>query len=236
MSVGYSASPLHRISYLEPIESAQAKPPPSSYPIIAGVWDGRPTEIRSPSITDIVRWRDKVGEKYQSQLGEDLLWDEDSAFEQSEDMATSADMFLRYTAAVLDQHGPAGSRFLVGMNRPPDSMLDAAFSEANRKGFAGRFPQLSLGAKYWFPFNRHLIIEEPNWRGNIERYGSLFQLRNEVDEIRAFVAEINPGATAWTAEKTTPDDILSAAWQASDTVSRLCAGAVAQNVPLWTTG
>jgi hypothetical protein len=242
MGVGYAASPLHRISYLEPIEGAQAQPPPSDTVMAAlletgVVWDGRPTEFRSPSITDIIRWRNRLAEKYQSQPGEELLWDEASASEKSEDPATSADMFPRYTAAVLDQHGSVEVRSLVGMTRPPGSVLNAAFSEAERKGFTGGFPQLLLGAKYWFPFRRHLIIEEPNWRGNVERYGSLFQLSDELDEIRTFIADVNPSATVWTADKIAPrHDILAAAWQASDTVSRLCAIAVAQRLPLWTTG
>src|SRR5882762_1375410 len=32
------------------------------------------------------------------------------------------------------------------------------------------------GRNLWLPFKRHLIIEEPNWEGKVERYGSAFRL------------------------------------------------------------
>jgi len=241
MGVGYSASPLHRISYLEPVEGAKEQPPPAYMVQIlkatGGVWDGRPTEFRSPMISDIVRWRTALNDKYRIQLGEELTWDEGSDFEKSEDAATSADMLLRYAAAILDQQGRTAVRALAGTTRPPYPVLDAIFAEAGRRGFGGQFPQLLLGAKYWLPYKRHLIMEEPNWRGNAERYGSLFQLSDEVAKVRDCIADVDPRAMVWTADKDTPKhDVIAAAWQASDTVSRLCAAAVARHLPLWTTG
>ena len=242
MGVGYSASPLHRISYLEPVEDVKAETPPfdpiSSFLLKTGaVWDGKPQVFRSPTIADVVRWRTRVSDKYRDQLDEVLFWDENSTFETSEDVATSADMLLRYTAAVLDLRGAVGVRLLVGTAKPAYSVLDAVFAGAERRGFGGRFPQLLLGATCWLPFKRHLIIEEPDWRGDVGRYGSLFRLSDELAEVRGFIADADPGATAWVADKGTPqDDVLAAAWQASDTVSRLCGVAVGQCLPLWTTG
>ena len=243
MGVGYSASALHWISYLEPIAGAKEQQPPSD-PVTTTllkmrgtVWDGRPREFRSPSVGSIIQWRTELAAKYQTQLEEDLLWDEQSSFEESEDVATSADMLLRYVAAVLDQHGAAAPRILPGTVQPSHSELEQVFAEANRRGFGGRFPQLMLGARYWLPFQRHLMIEEPNWFGSVERYGSLFRLADEIDDVRTFIAAADPSATKWTANRVTaPEDILSAAWQASDTVSRLAAVAAARHVPLWTTG
>jgi hypothetical protein len=204
---------------------------------IGGVWDGRHTEFRSPTILDIVRWRNALNDKYRVQLGEDLTWDEGSGFEKSEDAATSADMLLRYAAAILDQQGRTALRALAGAPQPPYPVLNAVFAEAARRGFGGRFPQLLLGAKYWLPYKRHLIMEEPNWRGNVERYGSLFQLSDEIKEVRDSIADADRSAAVWTADKHTPKhDVIAAAWQASDTVSRLCAAALAQHLPLWTTG
>lgn len=193
--------------------------------------------VRSPPAAVIVAWRDRLSDKYAHQLGEQLLWDENSEFDRSEDVAASADVSLRYTAAILDQRGPAGARFLAGASEPSGEVLNAAFSDAERWGFAGRFPQLLRGARYWLPFRRHLIIEEPNWRGNLGRYGALFQLRDELAAVRTIILETDPAAARWTVENMTPPpDVLAAAWQASDTISRLCAAAIDRHIPLWTAG
>ena len=195
-------------------------------------------QFRSTPKTDILAWRDRIATKYRSQLGEDFSWNEDSVFEQSEDAATSADMLLRYVAAVLDQRGQSAVRRLVNTGKPAVKEIDRVFAEAMRRGFGGHFPQLLLGARYWFPFQRHLIIEEPDWLGNLERYGSTFRLMDELQAVRTSISDADTGATAWTANRpTTPEnDVLAAAWQASDTVSRLCTHAISQRLPLWTTG
>ena len=245
MGVGYAASPLHRISSLD----TTSEP---GRPAVRGedpFWDmildrgGKvvvhegPMRFRSPPKADILVWRERLARKYRDQLGEDLSWNEDSEFEQSEDAATGADMLLRYVAAVLDQLGEAAVRDLAGTARPSTATVAPVFAEADRRGFGGRFPQLLLGARYWLPFQRHLIIEEPNWQGDMERYGSLLRLVDEVREVRSAIAAADPAATAWTADRATPqDDTLAAAWQASDTVSRLCAVAIARRLPVWTTG
>jgi hypothetical protein len=145
---------------------------------------------------------DRFVREYRSQLGAEILWDEHSTFEASEDVGTGADVPLRHTAAVLDQRGPANARFLAGTARPASTVLSTVLSEAERRGF-----------------------------------GSLFHLINDLKEIRTFIADVDPSATAWTAEKEPPqDDLVAAAWQASGTISRLCAVALAHHLPLWTTG
>jgi hypothetical protein len=239
MAVGYHASPLHRIRDLEAIEAAggSPQPPGTSYGLGTNpraTWDGRPTRYRSAGIDDIVRWRSALTEKYRGQLSEKLRWDESSDFEQSGDVADSEDVSLRYAAAVLDQHGPAPFRALSGQTKPSSPTLDAAFAEASRRGFSGRFPQLLLRARYWLPYERDLIMEEPNWRGEIERYGSLFRLSDELAEIRAGLTAAGAAAARATADQAPKPDILAAAWQASDVVARLCAAAVARRLPLWT--
>jgi hypothetical protein len=242
MGVGYQASPLHRIRFLEHIEGAQADAPPPGASLLlkaipGATWDGRAARFRSPRIDDIVRWRAALNEKYRSQLGEELSWDESSSFEQSGDVAASADMWLRYAAAVLDQQGPAAFNALGRQMKPASPVLDAAFAEASRRGFSGRFPQLLLRAKYWLPYERDLIMEEPNWRGEIERYGSLFRLSDEIAEIRTSLTAAGAATTRSTTAGGAPDpDILAASWMVSETVARLCAAAVAQRLPLWTTG
>lgn len=146
-------------------------------------------------------------------------------------------MLFRFVAAVLDQQGPAAARDLAGRAKPSHAELDLVFDDVERRGFTGQYLQLLLGARYWSPFQRDMIIEEPSWTGAVQRYGSLFRLADEVTEVRAFIAGTDPSATAWTAQQETPQhDIPAAAWQASGTLSRLCAAAIAQHVPLWTTG
>lgn len=241
MGVGYSASPLHRIAYLEPDPNAteQLAPPPFLKDFPPGtVWDGRPTRFRSPARADIVAWREGISTKYHGQLGEDLSWNEDSDFERSEDVATSADMLFRYVAAVLDQQGnERAARVLLGAIKPPYELLDRVFTDADRRSFAGKFPHLLLGAHYWLPFQRHLIIEEPDWQGNVRRFGSTTRLNGEVRIVRAFIAAADPSATYWTAKRVErPPDVLAAAWQASDTIFRLGSAALSHHLPLWTTG
>ncbi len=175
--------------------------------------------------------------KYHKQLGGDLVWDEESNFENSEDVATSADMLLRYVAAVLDQQGVQAVRSLAGTAKPTDQVLESVFAEVERRKFRCRFPHLLLGARYWLPYEKHLIMEDQTWRGEIERFASLFQLNTEIKELRGAIAEVAPSATAWPPDKETLDrDVVAAAWQASDTVSRLCGIAMTERLPLWTTG
>lgn len=246
MGVGWSASPLHRIAYLDtssmPGRPAVHGDDPLTDLLIANggmvtVHDG-PMRSRSPPNADILAWRDRIALKYRSQLGEDLSWNEDSTFERSEDAATSADMLLRYVAALVDQRGPDAARGLANTGKPATAELDSVFAEATRRGFGGRFPQLLLGAQYWLPFQRHMIIEEPSWMGNVERYGSTFRVMNELEVLRTSIIDADPSVAVRTASRPmTPEgDVLAAAWQASDTMARLCSAAIAQNLPLWTTG
>ena len=240
MGVGYTAGPLHKISYLEPVPGSQPIHDPPSFVqhIPNAKWDGRPTQFRSPRSTDIVAWRDRISAKYQSQLGEDLVWDEEADFVDSEDVASSSDGMLRYVAAVLDVRGPVrAEQALVRATRPEAQARVSDFTAAEQRGFTGRFPHLLLGATCWLPYQRHLIIEEPNWEGHPGRFGSTARLADEVKAIRDFIALSDPSATAWTARRyDQPPDVLAAAWQASDTISRLCATAVTRGFPLWYTG
>jgi hypothetical protein len=239
MGVGYAASAFHRIVSLEtdPGSKPADKPPP--FPLPPGmVWAPRPARFSSPDAAVIIAWRERISAKYYPQLEERLWWDEESDFEQSEDVRTSADMLLRFVAAVLDQRGPDGAAaVLKGATKPSAQDRAATFVDAERRGPAGRFPQLLLGVRYWLLFQRDVIIEEPNWRGNVQRYGSVFRLAEEVRGVRDFIASADASATCWTAEKVgEPPDVLASVWQASDTISRLATVAVSKRLPLWTTG
>ncbi len=240
MGVGYQASALHLISYLVVDENAPSitEPPPGwVLPAIPGAkYMTEPAQLRSPSASDIVAWREKIAAKYASQLDEFLTWDETSDFEKSEDVATSGDLLLRYVAAVIEESGPAAVVKLKGRHKPTTEELDRAFDEVDRRGFTGRFSQLLLGSQYWLPFQRNLIIEEPNWEGTIHRFGSTYRLEDEIRELRAAIEKADPHSVEWTAVRGVPDQILHAAWQASETIARICAAATERHLPLWTTG
>jgi hypothetical protein len=112
MGVGYCVSPLHRMVHID--ASAITSRPPikgSNSPIdrvaeLTGTNVGVGTpRLYSPTIEEILVWRQGLATKYRDQLEEGLTWDESSTLEVSEDVATSGDVMFHYVAAVLDQHG-----------------------------------------------------------------------------------------------------------------------------------
>lgn len=240
MGVGYSASALHLITYLVVDENAPytTVPPPGwKLPPIPGVrYMTDPTRFRSPAAADIISWRDRLATKYQDQLGELLSWDEGSEFQKSEDAPASGDVLLRYVAAVAEENGPKAIRKLVGAQKPAQDELRRALDGANRRGFTGRFSQLLLGSEFWLPFQRDMIIEEPDWQGKIARFGSAYRLEDEIHELRTMIKSADPRSPEWTPEREVPDQTLGAAWQVSETIARVCAVATSRHLPFWTTG
>jgi hypothetical protein len=79
------------------------------------------------------------------------------------------------------------------------------------------------------------MIEEPNWEGKVNRYGSVFHLMDEVTTVRAAIADTQPSVAHVTAADTS-DRVIVAAWQTSNTILRLATIAAAKQLPLWTTG
>ena len=242
MGVGYSVSPLHRITHLD-MSSVTSRPPVkgSDAPIDqiaektgANVGVGTP-HFYSPTVEEVLRWRQGLAAKYRDQLEENLTWDEETTFEVSEDVATSSDVMFHYIAAILDQHGTSALSQLIDITEPPRHNYDAVFAEADRRGFGGRFPQLLLGANLWLPFKKHLMIEEPNWEGKLDRYGSVFHLVDEIITVRAAIAEAQPSFVHASANQTS-DKAIFGAWQTSNTTLRLAKIAAAKHLPLWTTG
>jgi hypothetical protein len=124
---------------------------------------------------------------------------------------------------------------MVHQRRPTSDEMDAAFADAERRAFGGRFPQLLLGARFWLPFSRNLMIEEPDWEGAVERYGSVPRLLDEITAIRAGIATADPSVEQ-SAESEALEYSLAAAWQTSATVLRIATIAVEKHLPLWTTG
>jgi hypothetical protein len=174
--------------------------------------------------------------RYRDQLDEDLTWNERSTYAASENVPTSGDVLFRYAAAVLDQRGQAGLIDLIDQARPPWDQREAAFTEADRRGFGGRFPQLLLGANTWLPFQRNLMLEEPNWNGKMARYGSASRLVDEMTAIRDAIAEADPSVVESTEDDAASEKVLAAAWQTSSPILRLATLATAKHLPLTTTG
>jgi len=241
MGIGYSVSPLHRIIRFD--ASAMTTRPPvkgSDSPIDqiaeatgANVGVGAP-RLYSPTIEEILAWLQGVATKYRDQLEEQLTWDEGTTFEVSEEVATSGDVMFRYVAAILDQHGKSELSKLIDAAKPSTQEFDAVFGEADRRAFAGRFPHLLLGANLWLPFKKHLMIEEPNWEGKLDRYGSVFHLADEVTTVRAAIVDTQPSINSSALEAS--DKVIVAAWQTSNSILRLANIAVTKHLPLWTTG
>jgi hypothetical protein len=242
MGIGYCVAPLHRITHLD--TSAMTTRPSvkgsgstlDSVAEVLGANVGEGTvRLRSPSMKNILAWRDRLAAKYHDQLEEDLTWDEDSAFEVSEDVATGGDVMFHYVAAVLDQRGKSDLSRMLDAGEPPSQELSAVFAEASRRSFGGRFPHLLLGANLWLPFKRHLMIEEPNWDGHLDRYGSVFHFVDEVTTVRSAIADAQP-SVIHTSDAETSDQVIVAAWQTSNTILRHATIAAAKHLPLWTTG
>jgi hypothetical protein len=244
MGVGYSVSPLHRITYLDtsalrprpwvdgrnPAIDAMGGPPP----VGAAVSDA-PVAFRSAAPEDILAWRERVARKYREELAEELTWDEGSPFEVSDDIGTHEDVMLHYVAAVLDQRGPSEITRMIEVGEPASEALNAAFAEAERRGFGGRFPHLLLGANVWLPYKGPLMIEEPDWEARRNRFGSTLHLFDEVTAVRSAIVEAQPSVRHSLASETSRPALV-AAWQASNTIVRLAKIAIAQHLPLWTTG
>ena len=244
MGIGYQVSPLHRLIRINTAELHGRPAARGENPLFDALKDSAGREIqvadgplrtRSPTVDSILAWRQRLANKYRDQLDEELTWDEGSTYESSEDVATSGDVMLHFAAAVLDQRGQAGLSSMIHQRHPASDAMETAFANAERLGFGGRFPQLLLGARFWLPFSRNLMIEEPDWDGSVERYGSVPRLLDEITEIRTAIAEADP-SVEHTTEQDALEHSLAAAWQTSATVLRLVTIAAERHLPLWTTG
>lgn len=240
MGVGYQASALHRITYLD-MEAAgpfTSEPPPGfpAPPIPNARYAINPPVLRSPAAAEIIAWRDRLAAKYRGQLDEILTWDEGSDFQTSDDVAVGCDVCVRYVAAIVEESGPQAIRRLIDTDKPAPNEIERAFSSVEREGFSGPFPQLKLVSAIWLPFQCNMVIEEPDWRNKIERYGSTYRLADELEELRGLIKGADPRSVEWDERRDPPTKTLWAAWQASQTIVRICKTANSLHFPFWTTG
>lgn len=239
MGVGYQASALHHILYaVKDDQSFSSEPPPDwPFPAIPGAHYGRwPLQLRSPDIVDVIAWRDRLSAKYQNLLGELLSWDETSDFMASDDIGTDGDVALRYVAAFVDGNGPEAVRKLVGVPKPSYEDFIRVFAPAESRGLSGQFPQLVIAPKFWLPFHRDTVIEEPDWEGRPQQFGSVYRLEDELRVLARLIGNADPSATEPTADFSEPVITLHAAWQAISVILRLCSTAASNHLPFWTTG
>jgi hypothetical protein len=133
MGVGYSVSPLHRIIHFDASPVTSRPPikginsPKDRVAELTGTSVGVGTpRLYSPTIEEILVWRQGVATKYRDQLEEGLTWDEGSTFEVSEDVATSGDVMFHYVAAVLDQQSKSELSKLINVGQLPAQQLNAS--------------------------------------------------------------------------------------------------------------
>jgi hypothetical protein len=80
------------------------------------------------------------------------------------------------------------------------------------------------------------MIEEPNWDGHLDRYGSVFRLVEEVTTVRAAIVDAQSSVIQSSAAGASTEQVRVAAWQTSSAILRLATIAAAKHLPLWTTG
>ena len=246
MGVGYTASALHGIAYLDVDgegESIEAEATPASESeYIRSVLQAPETTTKTfgsytsdPKV--VAAWRDRLAIAWETELGERLFWDEESEDVECEEAYVSGVVLFHYLAGLADEGGAAAVNALAGAPEVGSAGLDRVFRRMEERGRSGRFPQLMVSPNIWLPFERNLIFEAEDWRGKLAKLGSLYRLADEVRDLRAMIRASDPSVVEWT-DRLDPaqDNVLASAWQASESLARTCAVAVAKRLPFWTTG
>lgn len=198
-------------------------------------YDPKSIKHVTPTVAEILAWRERLNDKYLDQFGHPLTWDETAPFSDAEDTSSIGDTMLSYVSATLDQCGEeAAARALLNAQRPSQADRDAVFAEVWRRQLSNRFPQILLRPHFWLPFERSLIIEEPDWRGVVLRFGSLFRFAEELAEVRRFIVQTDPRVVTVDPEAPLHDrDVLTGAWVVSECIWRLANTAMRVHLPLW---
>jgi hypothetical protein len=235
MSISLIISPLCRMSYLDTKTippSAEVKSSVPDVHISVMPWEEVQKNVRTPGKSDVIRWREALSRKYRSQLGEPLVWDEDSAINRSEDLRSKDLSMLTLAAACVDLFGEheAGRKLAGRTDVPLPEDIDLS-DKARARGYLSKFPQLLLGVECWLPFRRDMIIEEPDVMGYKSWFGSLYSLQQQVELLRTFIRTAEPLA-ANPGQPASSQTVLRSAWQCSVTMQRLTIQAITHRVPM----
>jgi hypothetical protein len=192
----------------------------------AAPWPEINVSLAKPTIIDIDVWRIPLNEKYAPQLGETLAWNEASTYHNAVDVPVAAQTALYCAAALLALRDPTGSHQLAGQRQPSPADLQNARNAIEALGYRCRFPQLLLRVDYWLPFERDMIIEEPDWAGENRRFGSVAALRQELEKVERFLRQ------ARSADKG-PSPFLDQAILCVRSMMALATIAWSSKLPLW---
>jgi len=189
-------------------------------------WPEVERSLAKPTLSDITDWLQRINEKYAAQLGQPLNWDESSPYHQEIEIAEAAQDALFYVAGRLAVDGPEALQQIDNIEHPSTVVLQKLRRSVEAMGFQCRFPQLLLRVDYWLPFERDLIIEEPDWSGKQCRFGSLPALRGQLDQVMNALQQQRQSG-----QKTAP--VLDQAISCARALTALSTIAWANKLPLW---
>ena len=119
--------------------------------------------------------------------------------------------------------------------RPRDKydMDKDLLNKASRRGFSVRFPQATIGPTYYLPFKANLILEVPDWSGEVEKFGSLSNLVEELTEVLVVVGWADSKAAEAGQKDTYHEDRLASAYNAARIKLALARIGLEKNLPFW---
>lgn len=231
MSITWTVSPLSHIARVdEPALRRALGVPDGDRVFVYSSRDAEPFVIKtSPAL--IRGWWSGVQNRYREQLRQDVTWDEDSAVEKSFDYDAGQAIDLNYLTGYVDKFGEDG----VGIDfrvRPRVDQSDKELDGWMRyRGYASRFPQLTVQPAYLLPFNANLVIAAPDWLGEDARFGSLARTAEELEEVLGVIVRADPALADTTVGP--GDDRLAHAAQAAREHLRQVREAVRLGLPMW---
>ena len=96
-----------------------------------------------------------------------------------------------------------------------------------------RFPQATIGPTYYLPFKANLILEVPDWSGEVEKFGSLSNLVEELTEVLVVVEWADSKAAEAGQKDTYHEDRLASAYNAARIKLALARIGLEKNLPFW---
>lgn len=104
---------------------------------------------------------------------------------------------------------------------------------ARVRGFSVRFPQPSIAPGFFLPFPANIILEVPDWRGEVSRFGSLPNLARELAEVLALIAAADPSAATAGQRDAKHEDRRAGACNAARIKLDLARAGLRENLPFW---